>query len=118
MVAVGFIPNAYSQNCVELRNCPTDSPILTQFVFSFTELVGDFYYLIVWGSVLTVLYMRTGNGILVSIVGLIIASLLTAYISIDTSEGSAIYWGYVMVGVSFGIGVYYIIRQKTANPQG
>lgn len=118
LVAFFSPQNVLAQTCVELNNCPKDVPPLTYYIFPYTEIFGDYIYVIVWGSVIAVIYIRTQNGILASMVGLVIASILTGTSTVlsNTTTNGTLYWGLVMVGLSFASAAFFLIRSRAANP--
>ena len=69
-------------------------------------ILGDLTLVIIWGIILGILWLRTENLMLVSIVGLVISS--TAVGLYEPAKGM----GLLLVGVSVGITIFQLIRHK------
>lgn len=67
-------------------------------------------FAIMWGILLGILWIRTENLMLVSIVGLLVASTTTAIDS--TGELGIRGMGLLLVGVSIGITLFQLIKHK------
>ncbi len=72
----------------------------------FNSILGDLTLVVIWGIILGILWLRTENLMLVSIVGLVISS--TAVGLYEPAAGM----GLVLVGVSIGITIFQLIRHK------
>lgn len=74
-----------------------------------SQLPG-FSLVIIWGGLIGIIWFKTENIMLMSIVGIIVASTIT--IGGTGISQQAIQIGYMLVGVSFGILVFQLIRQR------
>ena len=61
---------------------------------------------VIWGIIVGVLWLKTGNLMLVSIVGIVIATSVTGIFP------EAVGIGYLLIGVSLGIVIFQLIRHK------
>lgn len=103
-------------NCIELNNCPIQAPF-DMFTYPFRLFFGDFFFILVWGIILSVIYLRTHNAMLTSLVGIIIGSFFAGSTAIQGSTiGQSFNIGYILVAVSIGIAMFSLIRSKANNP--
>jgi len=72
----------------------------------FQNVLGDLTLVIVWGAILGILWLKTENLALCSIVGILISSTVTGLY--EPAQGI----GLLLVGVSVGILVFQLIRHK------
>ena len=83
----------------------------------FTLLIGDWIYILVWGMVLGVLYIRTGNPMLTGLIGVLVFSGFlgtSSYLGSSTSE--AFYWGFVILSAAVGMVVFYLLWTRSRQP--
>jgi len=72
----------------------------------FHATLGDLSLVAIWGILLGILWIRTNNLMLVSMVGILVSSsLATVY---EPARGI----GLLLVGVSIGITLFQVIRHK------
>lgn len=69
-------------------------------------IMGDLTLVVIWGIVLGIIWLRTENLMLVSIVGLVISA--TAAGLYEPAQGM----GLLLVGVSIGITIFQLVRHK------
>lgn len=85
--------------------------------YSYNLLIGDWIYPLVWGSIVGVIYIVSKNGALAGIVGLVIS---TVFISGSTFQYSSLsqawYFGYILLALSGGMILFYLIWSKSRNP--
>ena len=72
----------------------------------FEATLGDLTMVVIWGILIGVLWLRTSNLMLVSIVGILVSSSLTAVY--EPARGI----GLILVGISVGITLFQLIRHK------
>lgn len=77
-----------------------------------SQLPG-FSLVIVWGGLIGIIWFKTENIMLMSIVGILVASTIT--IGSTGISQQAVQIGYMLVGVSFGILMFQMIRQRISN---
>lgn len=70
-----------------------------------TQIPG-FSLVILWGGLIGILWFKTENIMLISIVGIVVAATITG---LDTSARG---YGYLLVGVSFGLLLFQLLRQR------
>lgn len=68
--------------------------------------IGGLTIAVIWGIIVGVLWLKTGNLMLVSIVGIVIATSVTGIYP------EAVGIGYLLIGVSLGIVIFQLIRHK------
>jgi len=86
----------------------TDSPF-NAVLQPFHATLGDLSLVAIWGILLGILWIKTNNLGLVSIVGILVAS------SISTVYEPARGIGLLLVGVSIGIMLFQLIRHKIST---
>lgn len=72
----------------------------------FNAILGDLTLVIIWGAILGILWIRTENIMLCSVVGLLISTTVTSLY--EPAQGM----GLLLVGVSIGIAIFQIVRHK------
>lgn len=78
-----------------------------------TQIPG-FSLVIIWGGLIGIIWFKTENIMLMSIVGIIVAATITIGGSTGISQ-QAVQIGYMLVGVSFGILIFQLVRQRITN---
>jgi len=68
--------------------------------------IPGFSLVILWGGLIGVLWFKTENIMLISIVGIIVAATITGL------DASARGYGFLLVGVSFGLLIFQLLRQR------
>lgn len=72
----------------------------------FNAILGDLTLVVIWGIILGILWLRTENLMLVSIIGLVISATATGLY--EPAQGM----GLLLVGISIGIIIFQLIRHK------
>ena len=80
--------------------------VLKPFQAVFTVGTADLTLVAIWGILLGIVWLRTSNLMLVSILGVLVSSSLTAIF--EPARGI----GLILVGVSVGITLFQLIRHK------
>lgn len=79
--------------------------------------MGNWAYVLLWGMVLGVVYMRNHNVALVGLVGLVV---FAAFIGTTTYTGSStsqvFYWGFILLAVGIGATLFYLIWTRLRAP--
>lgn len=96
-------------SCVELGNCAFNEP-LTVFLEPYRALVGDFIFIIVWGIVIGIFWLRTQNAEYTGLLGIFISSALIA--SGVTIVPEALWIGVLLLGISIGIALYNLFTKR------
>lgn len=104
----------YAQNCIETITCPITDP-LEFFIQPFILQMGDWFYVVAWALVGGIIYNRSGNVMLVGIIGIIIGTSLLSN-NILTSSSNSIMLLVVMVGVGAGLVLFQLWRSRLNNP--
>lgn len=76
--------------------------------------IPGFSLVIIWGGLIGIIWFKTENIMLMSIVGIIVAATITIGGSTGISQ-QAVQIGYMLVGVSFGILIFQLVRQRITN---
>jgi hypothetical protein len=75
--------------------------------------IPGFSIVILWGGLIGIIWFKTENIMIMSIVGIIVASTIT--MGSSGISQTAVQIGYMLVGVSFGILMFQMIRQRITN---
>lgn len=109
---------APGQNCYETYSgnlCGLLSGNFTQVMSAIRmplELTLPGYSLvIIWGGIMGIIWFKTENIMIMSIVGIVVAATITIGGSAGINQ-TAIQIGWLLVGVSFGILILQLIRQR------
>ena len=73
--------------------------------------IPGFSLVIIWGGLIGIIWFKTENIMLMSIVGLVVAATITVGGSNGISQ-QAVQIGYLLVGISIGILLFQLIRQR------
>lgn len=109
---------AFAQNCYELGNCPIGEP-LTWLAGPFQIHIGDFIFLIVWGGAIGLLYIKTENAQLTSVLGVMVLAGFALYsptVITNSNTGNFVWWGIAIAAVAFGCTLYYLLRVRVSQP--
>jgi hypothetical protein len=112
------IPLALAQNCFELGNCAIDEPF-TWISAPYEAIIGDYVYPLVWGAVLSFVYIKTEKAELVIVLGVVVLAGFIAYnptIITNSNTGAFIWWGVAAACVAFGCSLYYLLRVRVTSP--
>jgi len=105
--------------CYEVGNysingeCNLFGEPLTTMTKPFEVVFGDFTYVIIWGIIMGVLWLRVQNTMMVGIVGIALAALFTQGFS---QEAQII--GYGLLAVAIGVALYQLITVRVHYPSG
>lgn len=94
-----------------INNCNFIDAPLEALVEPFEAIFGVWFFPIVWGVILGILWIRTQNTMLVGIVGVMVAGM------IGTIYEPALSAGILLFVVAMGITLYGLIQYKLENPQ-
>jgi hypothetical protein len=102
-------------NCIETASCE-----MTNF-FDFTLLPYELQfgegwaYLVVWGLVIGVIWLRTKNFVMTALVGVYVGGFLSAGPAItEASRGFQI--AVLLAGVAVAVALYYLYKHRLSNP--
>lgn len=90
---------------------------MQRVLYPYRILIGDYVYVLFWGTLIGIVYIRTQSSMIASFVGLVIASMFVGtdtYISSQTSQVFSV--GYLLVAVSIGLTMFFIVRHRAHNP--
>lgn len=103
-------------NCVELGNCALGANPLDQLVVPYQQIIGDWIFVLVWGLVVGVISIRV-SPMYGSFIGLFIAAMFLGTNVYNSSiTNGPFYYGYILVAISFGASMYFLIRGRLQNP--
>lgn len=102
--------------CWQVGTCDLAGNPLGTMLLPFESVFGPFVYVIFWGLILGILWIRTQSPMLVGLVGLAISGGL---LSLDSPAlEKAIYIGFALLGISAGIILFYMVSHRvTAGPK-
>ena len=101
---------------MELGNCAISGNILDYLTTPYQQIIGDWIFILVWGLVVGVISIRV-SPMYGSFIGLFIAAMFVGtnvYNSGITNGG--FYYGYILVAISFGASMYFLIKGRLQNP--
>ena len=91
--------------------CPLFRDPLGVMSAPFVATFGDFTYVVFWGIIMGILWIRVQNTMMVGVVGIILASVFNFGFSHDTQ---VIGWG--LLALAIGVALYQIISTKPHYP--
>ncbi|AIF83253.1 hypothetical protein NTE_01180 [Candidatus Nitrososphaera evergladensis SR1] len=108
-------------SCLELATCDpsTFGGLFNFFTYPLEVIFGGFFVMIAWGIILMIIFLRTHNPMLTSFVGLFIASFFVGTATFATpATAGATNVAWLLVAISMGSVLYFLIRSKAQNPSG
>ena len=91
--------------------CPLFKDPLGTMSQPFVETFGDFTYVVFWGIIMGILWIRVQNTMMVGVVGVLLAAVFNFGFSHDTQ---VIGWG--LLALAIGVALYQIISTKPHYP--
>src|SRR5690242_12080843 len=77
-----------SPSCFEIGTCDIFADPLNTMLIPWVDLMGPVFYIIVWGLIIGIIWLRTHSTILVGVFGLLIAGFLTAGATAEFGAGA------------------------------
>lgn len=117
MASVSLFTPAFAQSCFEFGNCTNTDNFLEWSIAPYEYILGDFTFPLVWGLVVGLLYIKTGNSQLTTIVGIFLLTGLSttdSYLNSDTNQ--LYYWAIVITAVAFGCSTFYLLKVRVVQP--
>lgn len=115
MSAVPFAPGSLCFESYSGNLCGLLSGNFTQVTSSFREpletLLPGFSLVILWGGLMGIVWFKTENIMIMSIVGIAVAATITIGGSTGISQ-TAVQIGWLLVAVSFGVLIFQMLRQR------
>lgn len=100
---ISLIPLSYAQTfCFENATCSSEAFInspLEATLLPYTEILGDWTYIIIWGAIMGSLYYMTRSAGITSMVGVFYAGVIATGLIDETALGI----GYALVGITIGL---------------
>ena len=90
-----------------LTDCNFIDAPLEAMIEPFNAIFGVWFFPIIWGIILGVLWLRTQNTMLVGIVGLIISTTISAFY--EPVRGM----GVLLFLVAAGVTLYHVVRHRS-----
>lgn len=95
--------------CFELGTCDLFSSPLDVMIEPFINIFGEFFFVIVWGIIIGVIWLRTNNTMLTGVVGIGVASVLAF-------NERTIVVGVILLGAAVSIVVFQLYTQRLHFP--
>ncbi len=108
-VASGFGPS--DPECYETGNCDFFDAPLEAMTEPFETVFGDFAFLILWGIIIFILWLRVQNTMVVSLIGVALAVLFLPGFSDE-----ALTVGYALVAIAMALAIYQLLTVRTHFP--
>lgn len=96
-------------DCFELGTCDLFRAPLDVMIEPFVNIFGEFFFVIVWGIIIGVIWLRTNNTMLTGVVGVGVASLLAF-------NERTIVVGVILLGAAVLIIVFQLYTQRLHFP--
>jgi hypothetical protein len=83
----------------------------------YMTILGDFALPIVWGFVISLIYIKTEHSGLTTLSGLLLLGALMETNSwIDSSVNQLYFWAVSLAATSFGCTMFYLIKVRAQSP--
>lgn len=121
--AIGYGPN--DPECFEVpdqEGCPSffDAPF-DRMLDPFFSVFEDFTYVVVWGIIIGILWLRVSNTMMVGVLGVALAALFTrpdpnnpAVLTGFSTDAQAVGWGLLILAVA--VAIYQILQVRVHFP--
>lgn len=99
------------RRCYELGTCDFFGNPFDSMMQPFLAVFGAFFYIIIWGLLIGILWLRVSNTMLVGIVGLVLAGIMQVQFTAQT-------WtiGLLLLGIALTVLLYQIFTVRTHFP--
>jgi len=99
------------RQCYELGTCEFFEHPLETMLEPFTAVFGAYFYIIIWGLLMGILWLRVSNTMVVGIVGLVLAILIQTQFTTETQVV-----GYVLLALAVAVLLYQIFTTRVHYP--
>lgn len=111
-----FLPSAFAANCFELANCDIDNFFDWTYA-PWQHILGDFTLPLVWGFVVSLLYIKNQNTGLTITVGIfLMTGLMETSSYLNTNTNLFFFWGVAIAAVGFGCSLFYLFKIRVNQP--
>jgi len=103
--------DGHCRQCYELGTCDFFAHPLDTMLEPFLAVFGAYFYIIIWGLLMGILWLRVSNTMVVGIVGLVLAGIMQAQFTAQT-------WtiGLMLLGIALTVLLYQIFTVRTHFP--
>ena len=111
--------HAVDPSCWELGECLFAEDPLTVMLMPFDSVFAGFSLVVFWGLLVGILWIRTHNTMMVSLIGItMVATYMASAESVSPEFEQARIIGAVLILVSMGFAVYQMFIHKPHTPPG
>ena len=103
--------NGVCRQCYELGTCDFFGSPLDTMLEPFVAVFGAFFYIIIWGLLIGILWLRVSNTMVVAVVGVVLAVLIQTQFTTETQTV-----GYVLLALAITVALYQIFTIRTHFP--
>lgn len=104
-------------SCWEVGSCSFASDPLSTMILPFESIFAGLSFVIFWGLILSILWLRTHNPLMVGMIGTVMSSAFIAGGGAVTPEmDKALTVGGILLMLSLGIALYQIISSRLYAP--
>ena len=119
ILLIPLIPFAHAQSCWELGECLFAEDPLTVMLMPFDSVFAGFSLVVFWGLLVGILWIRTHNTMMVSLIGItMVASYMASGEAISPEFESARIIGAVLIIISILFAVFQMFMHKMNTPPG
>ncbi len=105
---------AYGPNdpeCYEIGSCDFFQQPFDAMIAPFETVLGGFTYVVLWGIIMGILWLRVSNTMVVGIVGVALAAMFTQGFDDETKI-----IGYALLALALGIAIYQLVIVRVHYP--
>lgn len=99
------------RQCYELGTCDFFGHPLDTMLEPFLAVFGAYFYIIIWGLLIGILWLRVSNTMVVAVVGVVLAVLIQTQFSTETQTV-----GYALLALAIAVALYQIFTIRTHFP--
>jgi hypothetical protein len=103
--------NGVCRQCYELGTCDFFAAPLDVMLEPFVAVFGAFFYIIIWGLLIGILWLRVSNTMVVAVVGVVLAILIQTQFTTETQTV-----GYALLALAITVALYQIFTIRTHFP--
>ena len=99
------------RTCYELGTCDFFAHPLDTMLEPFLHVFGAYFYIIIWGLLIGILWLRVSNTMVVAVVGVVLAIMIQTQFTTETQTV-----GYVLMALAIAVALYQILTIRTHFP--
>lgn len=115
-VTVAYGAGLGHEECYELGNCQFFDQPFNKMIIPYQTTLGGYTFVVIWGLIIGLLWLRMGNTMAVGIIGLVLAVLFNDPTTSTGWQDNVFKTGWIMLIAAIGIVVYQLFTSRVHYP--